>query len=234
MLELLARSRWAPNAVMAVAAAFGSTLRPGDTLVMPFDSYYTSRLLAQGFFAQIGVHVRKAPTADGVQAQCLDGAKLLWLETPTNPGLDVCDIAALTDAAHREGVLVAVDNTTATVVAQRPLELGADFSVASDTKALTGHSDLVLGHVAVRDSALADKIRSWRTQIGAIRDRWKCGWPIARLPRWRCAWKGSAATHWLSLSNWPPAPMWRAYAIPVCRVTRHMRLQYGRCNFMGQ
>lgn len=156
------------SGMAAVAAAFGSTLRAGDTLVMPSDSYYTSRLLAEGFFTQIGVHVRKAPTADGAQAQCLDGAKLLWLETPTNPGLDVCDIAAPTDAAHREGVLVAVDNTTATVVAQRPLELGADFSVASDTKALTGHSDLVLGHVAVRDSALADKIRSWRTQIGAI------------------------------------------------------------------
>ncbi len=98
----------------------------------------------------------------------MDGAKLLWLETPANPGLDVCDIAALVDIAHKQDVPVAVDNTTPTVLGQNPLELGADFSVASDTKVLTGHADLILGHVAVRDAARADKLLSWRTQIGAV------------------------------------------------------------------
>lgn len=78
------------------------------------------------------------------------------------------DIAALAEEAHRKGVLVAVDNTTPTMVGQFPLALGADFSLASDTKSLTGHSDLVLGHVAVKDAAWADKLRSWRTSIGAI------------------------------------------------------------------
>src|SRR5262249_19168646 len=91
-----------------------------------------------------------------------------WLETPANPGLDVCDIAMLVEAAHAKGLLVAVDNTTATALGQCPLELGADFSVASDTKGLTGHSDVVLGHVAVRDPGLAEKLLSWRTQMGAI------------------------------------------------------------------
>jgi cystathionine gamma-lyase len=156
------------SGMAAVAAVFGTALRPGDVLVMPSDSYYTSRLLADGFFSQIGVQVRKAPTAGNAQKEYLDGAKLLWIETPTNPGLEVCDIEALVGAAHEEGVLVAVDNTTATVLAQRPLELGADFSVSSDTKALTGHADLILGHVAVRDSAWADKLQSWRTQMGAV------------------------------------------------------------------
>ncbi|HEX8097492.1 MAG TPA: PLP-dependent transferase, partial [Pyrinomonadaceae bacterium] len=156
------------SGMAAVAAVFGTTLRPGDALVLPSDSYYTTRLLAEGFFARMGVEVRKAPTAGGAQSSCLDGAKLLWLETPSNPGLNVCDIASLASQAHEQGALVAVDNTTATVLGQRPLELGADFSVASDTKGLTGHSDLVLGHVAARDRALVEKLLSWRTQTGAV------------------------------------------------------------------
>jgi len=151
----------------AVAAVFGVTLRPGDVIVMPSDSYYTARLLADGFFAEVGVQVRKAPTAGRALAQHLEGAKLLWLESPSNPGLDVCDIAALAEEAHRREILVAVDNTTPTVLGQSPLLLGADFSVASDSKALTGHSDLILGHVAARDSIWADKLLSWRTQMGS-------------------------------------------------------------------
>src|SRR5262249_60889323 len=118
--------------------------------------------------ANIGVRVRKAPTAGEGLGQLLDTAKLLWLETPANPGLDVCDIAALVDAAHKKGVLVAVDNTTPTVLGQSPLELGADFSVASDSKALTGHADLILGHVAVRDSVQAGKILSLRVPSCAV------------------------------------------------------------------
>ena len=156
------------SGMAAVAAVFGTTLRPGDVLAMPSDSYYTARLLADGFFAQIGIKVRKARTAGDDWSQILDGARLLWLETPANPSLDVCDIAALADAAHKRGALIAVDNTTATVLSQTPLELGADFSVASDTKGLTGHSDLVIGHVAVRDSAWLEKLLTWRTQIGAV------------------------------------------------------------------
>lgn len=76
------------SGMAAVAAVFGTTLRPGDLLVMPSDCYYTARLLADGFFAEIGVRVRKAPTAGDGLSQLLDGAKLLWLETPANPGLD--------------------------------------------------------------------------------------------------------------------------------------------------
>jgi cystathionine gamma-lyase len=143
-------------------------LRPGEVVILPADSYYTTRVLAEGYLAQMGIQVSMAPTADNAQQQHLRGAKLLWLETPSNPGLDVCDIAMLVAAAHAEGVLVAVDNTTPTVLGQCPLALGADFSVASDTKALTGHSDLILGHVAAREQVWADRLRTWRTQSGAI------------------------------------------------------------------
>jgi cystathionine gamma-lyase len=156
------------SGMAATAAMLGSVLRPGDVAVLPADGYYTTRMLAQGFFAQIGVQVRTAPTAGDGQAECLDRAKFLWLESPSNPGLDVCDIAALARLAHARDTLVLVDNTTATVLGQRPLSLGADFSLASDTKGLTGHGDLVLGHVAVRDPTWAQRLRSWRSQFGAI------------------------------------------------------------------
>ncbi|MEZ4671861.1 MAG: cystathionine gamma-lyase [Anaerolineae bacterium] len=155
------------SGMAAIAAVFGSVLHPGDKVVLPSDSYYLARLLASGYFTQIGVQVEMAATASDAQSTHLDGAKLLWLETPSNPGLDVCDIAALSQAAHERGVLVAVDNTTATPLGQQPLALGADFSVASDTKAMTGHSDLILGHVAARDPQLLEGVRTWRNQIGA-------------------------------------------------------------------
>jgi len=156
------------SGMAAVTAVFGVVLRPGDVVVLPSDAYYTTRRLASDYFAAMGVQVRMAPTAGDAQRDCLDGARLLWLETPSNPQLDVCDIAALAAAAHAAGALVAVDNTTATPLGQRPLALGADLVVASDTKALTGHADLLLGHVAARDAGLVERLRLWRTQTGAV------------------------------------------------------------------
>jgi cystathionine gamma-lyase len=156
------------SGMAATAAVLGSVLKPGDVAVLPADAYYTTRVLAEGFFARAGVVVRMAPTAGDAQKECLEDARLLWLESPSNPGLDVCNIAALARAAHERGAVVVVDNTTATVLGQRPLSLGADFSLASDTKALTGHGDLILGHVAVRDAERAQSLRTWRTQFGAV------------------------------------------------------------------
>lgn len=156
------------SGMAAVSAVLGSVLRPGDAVLMPADSYYSARVLAQGFFAEMGVKTILAPTAGNAQKSQVAGAKLVWLETPSNPTLEVCDIAAISAAAHEAGALVAVDNTTPTVLGQQPLALGADFSVASDTKGLCGHSDLIMGHVAVRDPKLLEGLRTWRTQIGAI------------------------------------------------------------------
>ena len=157
-----------PSGMAATAALLATTLKPGQKVVMPSDSYYTTRLIATTYFAERGIEVVMAPTVDGAQRALLSGATLLWLESPTNPGLDVCDIAALCRAAHDVGALVAVDNTTATVLGQRPLALGADFAVVSDTKAMTGHADVVLGHVAAKDAEWADALRTWRTRMGVI------------------------------------------------------------------
>jgi len=159
------------SGMAAVTAVLAVTLKPGgkdNVVVMPSDGYYGARSLAEGYFASRGVEVRKAPTSGNAQASLLDGARLLWLESPTNPGLDVCDIAELVRQAHDNGLLVAVDNTTATPLGQRPIELGADFSVSSDSKGLTGHSDLTLGHVAAREQEWAEKLHGFRTQQGAV------------------------------------------------------------------
>ena len=156
------------SGMAAVSAVLLSVLRPGDVLVLASDGYYTVRQLADGLLTELGVEVRTLPTGGTGAGDVLAGATLLWLETPSNPGLDVCDIAALSDRAHAAGALVAVDNTTCTALGQQPLLLGADLSVASDTKALTGHSDLVLGHVATLDAALAERLRTWRRTTGAV------------------------------------------------------------------
>jgi cystathionine gamma-lyase len=181
------------SGMAATAAVFGVALKPGSVLVLPSDSYYSTRVVATTWLQSIGVSVRMAPTRDNAQAGVLDGATLLWLETPSNPQLDVCDIRALVGAATARGVLVAVDNTTATGFLQQPLALGATFSVASDTKMLTGHCDLVLGHVATTDSDRAAALRTWRTQHGAIpgpMEVWLAHRSLATLPlraRHQCA-----------------------------------------------
>jgi cystathionine gamma-lyase len=98
----------------------------------------------------------------------VEGATLVWAETPSNPGLGLLDVPALAAAVHAAGGLLAIDGTLATPLRQRALELGADFAMSSASKHLTGHSDLVMGYVAVRDAARAKVIRDWRTLIGAI------------------------------------------------------------------
>lgn len=156
------------SGMAAVSAALFSTLTAGSVLVLPDDCYYAVRTSADGPLRQLGVTVRTAPSRTDALLPLLAGAAVLWLEVPTNPRLDVVDVRRLCDAAHAAGALVAVDTTTATPLGLPALTLGADLAVASDTKALAGHSDLLLGHVACADDRLAEKVRSWRTATGGI------------------------------------------------------------------
>ncbi|MFD0490846.1 cystathionine gamma-lyase [Saccharopolyspora erythraea] len=157
-----------PSGMAAISTLLRSVLRAGDALILPSDGYYATRELVRDEFAELSLDVREIPTAGPWEDGVFDGVRLVLLETPSNPGLDVCDIAALAERAHAAGALVAVDNTTATPIGQRPLELGADIVVASDTKALAGHSDLLMGHVSVRDEELAERLVRARTLSGSI------------------------------------------------------------------
>ncbi|GAA4910706.1 cystathionine gamma-lyase [Streptomyces coeruleoprunus] len=172
------------SGMAAISAVLFSQLRAGDVAVLPDDGYQALALVREQLEAY-GIEVRTAPTGGDAQLAVLDGAALLWIETPSNPGLDVCDVRRLVAAAHAAGALVAVDNTLATPLGQRPLELGADFSVASDTKGMTGHGDLLLGHVSCRDTRLAAGVRRWRKIVGAIpgpMEAWLAHRSLATLP----------------------------------------------------
>jgi len=173
------------SGMAACASVFGAVLKPGDVVVMPANAYFAARQLMQDYFVKAGIVIRQAPTAGDAQGELLEGARLLWIESPSNPLMEICDIASLCQRAHRAGALVAVDNTTATPLGQRPLALGADFSVASDTKSMTGHSDILLGHVATRDRELLQQIEQWRTLMGGIlgpMEAWLALRSIATLP----------------------------------------------------
>jgi cystathionine gamma-lyase len=150
----------------AITGALLTVLRAGDTVLLPADGYYTVRAFAASTLEGLGMRVVPVPTAGPYPP--FEGVRLVLLETPANPGLEVCDVAALAASAHAAGALVAVDNTTATPLGQRPLDLGADLVVASGTKALTGHSDLLLGYACGRDESLMDALEVWRSRTGGI------------------------------------------------------------------
>ncbi|MFF9122467.1 cystathionine gamma-lyase [Streptomyces sp. NPDC014889] len=155
------------SGMAAVSSVLFSQLRAGDAVVLPSDGYQALPLVREQL-QEYGIEVRTAPTGGDAQLDALDGARLLWIESPSNPGLDVCDIRRLVEAAHARGALVAVDNTLATPLGQRPLALGADFSVASGTKQLTGHGDILLGYVVGRGGEAMAAVRRWRKIVGAI------------------------------------------------------------------
>lgn len=150
----------------AITGLLLSVLRPGDTAVLPADGYYTVREFAASTLRGQAVAVMLAPTAGPYPP--LGGARVVLVETPANPGLDVCDIAAVSAIARATGTLLAVDNTTATPLGQQPLALGADVVVGSGTKALSGHSDLLLGYLVTRNQPLLARLRTWRDQTGAV------------------------------------------------------------------
>jgi cystathionine gamma-lyase len=155
-----------PSGMAAISAALFACLKSGDRVILPSDGYYVTRMLATEFLAGLGVTVDMLPTVAYDTAD-LAGAAMVYVETPSNPGLDVCDIRAIAGRAKAAGARVVVDNTTMTPYLQRPLDLGADLVVAADTKAPGGHSDLLAGHVAGRDAGLMQRVRDWRRLSGA-------------------------------------------------------------------
>ena len=156
------------SGMAAVTAVLLSSLRPGAALALPSDCYMHVRGLAGGHLAELGVEVTQIATPELVPDALPERLDLLWLETPSNPGLELCDVRALAGAAQERGALVVVDNTFATPLGQQPLALGADLSVTSATKHLSGHGDLLLGYVAARNPERAERLRSWRSETGAI------------------------------------------------------------------
>ncbi len=135
---------------MAAITTLLETLRPGARLIIPDDCYAGLRLLAAQYLPERGMHVQRLDMTDiaAVTAACADGIDVIWVETPSNPMMQVSDIAALAELAHAHGALLVADNTFASPVLQQPLSLGADIVMHSTTKYFGGHSDVLGGALA--------------------------------------------------------------------------------------
>lgn len=156
-----------PSGMAAISAVFFGLLKTGDRVLLPSDGYHATRALAERFLKPFGITYDLRPTSTFLD-DGFDGYRLVYAETPSNPRLDICDITAVAEAAHRAGATVVVDNTTMTPFGQRPLDLGADVVVAADTKAANGHSDVLFGHVASRNPEIIAAVTGWRETAGGI------------------------------------------------------------------
>lgn len=156
------------SGMAAISNTLFALLSPGDRVVSVKDTYGGTNKIFIEFLPRFQIEVSLCDTTDhaAIEAAIARGCKLLYLETPTNPTIKVMDIARLAAAAHREGALVAVDNTFATPINQRPLELGADLVIHSATKFLGGHAD-ALGGVVCGPKDLIQRIYHFREINGA-------------------------------------------------------------------
>ena len=151
--------------------------RPGDHVVIPDDAYGGTFRLFDKVEQVWGLDHSPAPVSDveAVRAAIEPGrTKLVWVETPTNPLLNIGDIEALASVAHEAGALLVVDNTFASPYLQQPLVLGADVVVHSTTKYCGGHSDVVGGALVVRDLDVAEKVAFHQNSMGAVPGPFDC------------------------------------------------------------
>ena len=145
-------------------------LNPGDEVISTNDLYGGSYRLFRQVFEKYGItfHFIGMQSVDAIAEKVNDNTKLIWVETPTNPMMNVIDIKSIAELAREKGLLLAVDNTFATPYLQRPLDLGADIVMHSATKYLGGHSDIVVGALIVKDKELADKLYFIQNASGAV------------------------------------------------------------------
>ncbi len=157
---------------MSAATAIFMALRPGDHVLVPKVIYWAFRSWLVGWATEWGLRIESVDMTDPARVAAAvrpAETRLVWIETPANPSLDVTDIAALAAIAHRAGAVLAVDSTFATPVHTQPIALGADLVMHSATKYLNGHSDLIAGTVT---TAVANdgwqRIKAIRAQAGAV------------------------------------------------------------------
>lgn len=145
-------------------------LKPGDEVISTNDLYGGSYRLFTKIFQDFGIkfHFISMHDAFNVESYINKNTKLIWVETPTNPMMNIIDIKTISKIAKKHAILLAVDNTFATPYLQQPLDLGADIVMHSATKYLGGHSDVVMGALVVKDKELADKLYFIQNASGAI------------------------------------------------------------------
>jgi len=166
------------NAVHALAFSSGmgaidtllKLFKPGDEIISTNDLYGGSFRIFTKIFADYGLkfHFTSMDEVSKVEKLINSDTRMIWIETPTNPMMNIIDIKGMVELARNQDILVAVDNTFSTPFLQRPLELGADFSIHSVTKYIGGHSDLVMGSIMLNEDKLAERLAFIQNSCGAV------------------------------------------------------------------
>jgi cystathionine beta-lyase len=155
---------------LAAIDAVMKLLKPGDEVISTNDLYGGTYRLFTSIFKNFGIKFNfiGMQNASNIEDYITENTKIIWVETPTNPMMNIIDIKATAEIAKKHNVLLAVDNTFATPYLQQPLDLGADLVMHSATKYIGGHSDLVMGALIVKDKELADKLYFIQNASGAV------------------------------------------------------------------
>ena len=155
---------------LAAIDAVIKTLSPGDEVISVNDLYGGTYRIFKTVFEQYGIkfHFADLRNPDAVEALINDNTRLIWVETPTNPVLQIVDIAGIAERIKGKNILLAADNTFASPYLQNPLTLGADIVMHSVTKYIGGHSDVVMGALVVNDDALHEKLMTIQNSCGAV------------------------------------------------------------------
>lgn len=169
-LEGGAHGRAFSSGMAATDAVLRSALRPGDHMIIPDDAYGGTFRLIDKVLSGWGIEYTPVSVSDvdAARKAIRPNTKVIWIETPTNPLLNIADIPSFAQLSHDVGTLLAVDNTFASPYLQQPLELGADVVVHSTTKYLGGHSDVVGGALVTSDDGLAEQAAFMQNSAGAV------------------------------------------------------------------
>lgn len=211
---------------VAATDAVIKLLAPGDEVIAAADMYGGTYRLFTKVFEKFGIRFRYVDTTDpsAVKAAVTAQTKLIWLETPTNPLMNITDIAAIAEISKEAGTLLCVDNTFASPYLQNPLDLGADLVMHSATKYLGGHSDVIQGALVMNDAGLREKLYFIQKSCGAVPGPMDCflvlrGIKTLHLRMQQHCINGEKIAHWLrshpgvSKVYWPGFEDQPGYAI---------------------
>ncbi len=204
---------------VAATDAVIKLLQPGDEVIAANDMYGgTYRLFTKVFEKfRIKFHYIDMTHADNISKYVNSNTKLIWTETPTNPLMNICDIAAITTIAKKNKILVAVDNTFASPYLQNPLDLGADIVMHSVTKYLGGHSDVIQGCLVMNDAELREKLYFIQKSCGAVPGPMDCflvlrGIKTLHVRMQRHCENGATIAHWLRNNSKVGKVYWPGFA----------------------
>ena len=216
---------------VAATDAVIKLLKPGDEVIAANDMYGGTYRLFTKVFEKFGIKFLYIDMhdAENIKQYITPNTKLIWTETPTNPLMNICDLAAISSIAKKNNILVCVDNTFASPYLQNPLDLGADIVMHSSTKYLGGHSDVIQGSLSMNDIALREQLYFIQKSCGAVPGPMDCFLVLRGIKTLHVRMKqhcenGKIIAHWLRNH-----PKWQKYIGRDLKIIPVMPLQKNKC-----